>query len=111
MEKSSTVTVQGVTRQVSLIAIKTLLVEEFEAKFPWVEEISDKILNHPEGKLYHIISVKWDNSSSCKSLYEWLFSQGAENYKIVEGCYPTYDEGCVGEWDENPWIIQWYHSV
>ena len=62
---------------------------------------------HEEGTLWFVEGIKWYCSTydDLISLYAELGRFHDEDYIIVEACYdyPTSDEGCIGEWHDNPW--------
>lgn len=90
------------------LAIKT---EAFEALTPETQQFLDeffetKLSEDDEGRLFHASDVKWyDIQNDIRRLYDELLKLNENDFLILEGCheYPDSEEGCHGDWYDNPW--------
>ncbi len=63
-------------------------------------------LSAAEGRLFHATDIKWcEFDAPVSDLYEALHELHEIDFKILEGChdYPDCEDGCMGDWDDNPW--------
>lgn len=66
----------------------------------------DTKLTEDEGRLFHVECIKWcDFDPPISDLYHALRELDSEDFIIIEGChdYPDSDNGCRGDWVDNPW--------